>query len=70
MESDNHHTMPFHNRRAKDDEMIRRIDQRLSEETSLHDGLVWGVEHGFLSADEAEACEKAFHEAYVPPTID
>lgn len=50
------------------DYAIQRVDQffeleeRTSEEDKLRYGLQYGVEHGFLTEEDAIACERAFLE--------
>lgn len=46
----------------KDAELFKHIDATLSEETTLHDGLVWAVSHGWMTEQDAEHLEKTFHE--------
>lgn len=65
IESNNMHVEPFNLRKSKDTEMIRRIDAALSEETTLQQGLEWGVEHGWLSLKEAEECLRAYHDTVI-----
>lgn len=51
---------------------IRRIDEffeteaRLTEEDRIRAGAQWGVEHGFLTADEALEVERLGHIALQP----
>lgn len=38
-----------------------KADAELSEESKLHDGLVSAVDKGWMTQEEAEACERAYH---------
>lgn len=61
---------PFHNRERVNHgvEATKLIaeyfayEERTSEEEKLLDGLRYGVEHGILTVDEADACMSAFLE--------
>jgi hypothetical protein len=48
------------------------LDASTTEAEKLHEGLVWGVEHGMMTEEEAQACEQAYHDHLrtdLPPTV-
>lgn len=52
------------------DDIVERIDfffkmdEQMSAEDKLRDGLIWAVEHGFMTAEESDDCLRAYKEGY------
>ena len=46
----------------KADEIIRLIDERLAEESTLQDGLEWAVRNNWMSEAEADQCLRLFRQ--------
>lgn len=42
-----------------------QLDAQMSEENKLQEGLLYGVEHGILTQDEADECLRAFHMGFI-----